>query len=266
VIRLIYDALGKSELMIKRTTIMPDSPENVYDFHVHHECEIYVNISGEVSFAVGDKVYPIRHGDVLIIPPYEYHHCVYNGNALHDHYWILFSAEKESVFRKFFQKAEKSHHYRLSPENRVKLIEIIAKLEREEKNEIEKYGLFFDFMRLLQSAENAAADELVFDEETLKALDFIAKNCYLPIKVSDVAKAAFISVNTLERKFEKYLKISPREYIKKKRLARAVQLLSEGKSVAEACDGSGFGDCSAFISLFRKVYGITPKRYKNLQY
>ena len=42
----------------------------------------------------------------------------------------------------------------------------------------------------------------------------------------------------------------------------AVRLLDEGASVQEACDRSGFSDCSRFIAQFRAHCGRTPLQYK----
>ena len=68
-----------------------NSPENVYDDHIHEECEIYINLSGDVSFSVEGAVYPIMPGGVIITRPYEYHYRLYNSNKLHKHFWILFN-------------------------------------------------------------------------------------------------------------------------------------------------------------------------------
>ena len=261
---MLYDDLGQIDLQIKRTRLTASSPENVYDFHAHSESEIYVNITGDISFAVGDKLYTIQSGDVLIIPPYEYHRCIYNGDVLHEHYWILFSAEKWKNFGTFYQSGNmNSRHFRLSPENLSIFIEICDKIERKQKNDVEGYGLLFDFLRLLQNADKAEVSEISLGREMTNALNYISANYTMPISIEQVAKAAFVSINTLERHFKKYLKVTPSEYIKKKRLARAAQLLDEGETVMEACVKSGFNDCSAFIAMFRKVYGATPKKYKN---
>ena len=48
----------------------------------------------------------------------------------------------------------------------------------------------------------------------------------------------------------------------KKQLANAAKLLSEGHSVTDAAEMSGFADCSNFILLFKKAYKITPLQYK----
>ena len=94
------------------------------------------------------------------------------------------------------------------------------------------------------------------------ALDFIHKNLSEPILVKDIANAAYVSIATLERHFEDNLQMSPSEYLKKRRLAHAANLLQNGASVTYACQQSGFIDCSKFIILFRKHYGTTPYKWK----
>ena len=46
------------------------------------------------------------------------------------------------------------------------------------------------------------------------------------------------------------------------RVQRAVELLQEGKAVAEVSLKCGFSDCSAFIRIFKKKIGVTPGQYK----
>ena len=72
--------------------IYADSSENVNYSHIHDECEIYVNLRGDLSFIVENNIYPIKPGDIIITRPHEYHHCVYHSNKLHRHFWILFSS------------------------------------------------------------------------------------------------------------------------------------------------------------------------------
>ena len=58
---------------------------NENESHIHEECEIYLNLSGDVSFEVENKIYPISRGSVIITRPYEYHHCIYHSDACHKH-------------------------------------------------------------------------------------------------------------------------------------------------------------------------------------
>ena len=72
----------------------------------------------------------------------------------------------------------------------------------------------------------------------------------------------YISATTLNRLFREYLHITPKYYLNSKRLSHARILLKNGKSVLNACLESGFSDCSNFIRLFKKRFGITPSQYK----
>ena len=37
-----------------------ESKQNAYDSHIHSECEIYINVSGDVSFVIENRIYPIK--------------------------------------------------------------------------------------------------------------------------------------------------------------------------------------------------------------
>ena len=56
--------------------------------------------------------------------------------------------------------------------------------------------------------------------------------------------------------------MTPSDYLRKRRLSHAAELLAGGSSVMEACLQSGFSDNSRFIALFKRYYGMTPLNYK----
>ena len=82
---------------------------NHNETHIHKECEIYLNLSGDVSFEVENRIYPVSRGTVIITRPYEYHHCILRSSARHSHYWITFSAEHTESFLKLFFDREKGN-------------------------------------------------------------------------------------------------------------------------------------------------------------
>ncbi len=230
--------------------------------HIHEECEIYINLSGDVSFMVEDRIYPISTGSIIITRPYEYHHCIYNSQKQHKHFWILFSSKgNEKLLVQFFnRKSGEGNLLKLSPENTEELINLCHSM-CESKNNIDGYLKFFKLLSLLESG-TSVTNLKATQKEIEGALDYINKHLAEPITVKEVALANHTSVNTLERKFEKILKTTPYKYIKNKRLANAVKLLSDGESVTDVATKSGFSDCSAFITLFKKTYGLTPLKYK----
>ena len=85
---------------------------------------------------------------------------------------------------------------------------------------------------------------------------------YTVVVDDDIIKNRFISAATLNRRFRKYVRLSPKKFLESKKLSYAAKLLSDGASVTDACLASGFSDCSHFIALFKKQFGKTPFKYK----
>ena len=80
--KLCLSPFGTLRLQVAYSELDSKSKQNTFDSHIHNECEIYINLSGDVSFVVENKVYPIVPGSIIITRPGEYHHCVYHSNAL----------------------------------------------------------------------------------------------------------------------------------------------------------------------------------------
>ncbi len=262
--KLTPSPFGSLRIQASYSEVDSKSKLNTFDSHIHNECEIYINLSGDVSFVVENKVYPIVPGSIIITRPGEYHHCVYHSNALHKNFWILFSVDQpETILDRFYNRAlGENNMLMLSGRNLKKLTDLCHSLVDEQTTDAESYYRFFSLLHLLNAADVSIF--LIDEEAPLMdlALDFIHKNLSEPITVRDVAAAAFVSVNTLERHFTKNLQMSPSMYLKKRRLAHAAHLLQNGASVTYAAGQSGFSDCSKFIIQFKKHYATTPFRYK----
>jgi AraC-like DNA-binding protein len=233
------------------------------DQHVHEDCEIYIHLDGDVSFMVEDKIYPIRHGDILITRPYEYHHCIYHSKSSHKHFWILFSASgNEKIFKRFFdRKKGEGNLLSLNSENRQTLIDVCFRLCKKPESESELYCLFFTLINLIEGAkcgENGKDDTSTMS----RILKSIHQNYADKLLISRLAEESYISVSTLERKFEHYFNITPYEYIKNIRLTNVARMLDEGKSVTESAEACGFSDTSTMITFFKKHFGMTPLQYK----
>lgn len=235
------------------------------DSHVHPECEIYVNLSGNVSFMCEQHIYPISPGSIIITRPYEYHHCVYHSNDVHKHFWILFSAKgNEKMFERFFNRPLGSNNLlSLRPADQKRLSDICFSMLEAGRTPAADYRDFFNLIDLINTA---TVSDIPWDDRNdavTLALEYIDRHFNERITVRELASLTHVSVNTLERHFSEKVGISPAAYIKKKRLANAAIMLSEGASVTEACFVCGFSDYSGFISAFKKSYGVTPLKYKN---
>jgi AraC-like DNA-binding protein len=74
------------------------------------------------------------------------------------------------------------------------------------------------------------------------------------------AKAG-VSVRTIERTFLKEVGTSFESWRRQVRLTKAVELLVSGCSVKEVAYKIGYCQTSAFVEMFRRTFGTTPKAW-----
>lgn len=243
------------------------SLQNQHESHIHEQCEIYLNLTGDVSFEVEDHLYPIFRGSIILTRPYEYHHCLYHSDALHKNYCIWFDpAENEPLLRPFFQRRQgQDNLIQLEEDELQMLCGLLNALLHNDLSLIEQQLAFFKILRLLESQDpiQHSAATPALSREVRLALQYMEQHLSQELTTQELARAAHVSVNTLERYFRKELQTTPLAALRKKRLIRASGLLRNGRTLAEACELSGFSDYSHFIQLFRRQFGITPLRYQN---
>ena len=232
------------------------------DSHIHNECEIYVNLTGDVSFMVENRIYRVKSGDVIITRPHEAHHCILHNTHIHDHFCITFTSENnEEILSRFFvRNAGDENYISLSEPLKKKLIKLCYSLV-EEENKLNKHIAFFCLIDML-TEEKSTVTGVNLPEDVEACIEYINKNLSGAITVKDLADYAHVTVNTLERHFKKYTGLSPYTYIQNCRLVLAVSILEKGGTVTRAAADSGFPDYSHFIALFRKIYGKTPLQFK----
>lgn len=229
--------------------------------HIHNECEIYLNISGDIGFIAEKNLYDIKSGDIFITRPNEYHHCIIKQDCTHEHFWITFSTNgNDRLLSPFFQR-EAGHQnlISLNEQLRTKAIELCFKLLKS-KDETEQYFTFFELLYIIWGENKPSSTPL--PEDVTACIEYINKNYMKPISVKDLSQLNFVSLNTLERRFKKYIGITPMAYIQNRRFSNAISILNSGGTVMEAAFESGFPDYSHFIALFKKKYGKTPLQHQ----
>lgn len=231
--------------------------------HTHNEFEIYINISGDVSFLVENNLYKLSRGDVIVARPGEYHHCVYRSDAPHKFFWILFECEKNKDTLDFLLGGFKQNYFSPKEELREELLDLCYEMYNSVLSEEDKIYSFLRIFKILKiSSETLDKPQSKMPQELQKIIAYIDGHICEEITVAGIAKALYISEGTLERRFKEYLDLTPLEYIRKKKLVLAAEMLREGKSVLTAGSSVGYNDTSYFIELFKRYYGTTPYKYK----
>lgn len=233
------------------------------DVHTHSECELYINISGDVSFMVENKIYPMTHGDVIVARPGERHHCIYRSDAMHKFYWILLKYDIHDTFFKDFLNNLPSNYISLSENAKNELLDICNTMHSETFSQEEKYFLFFRMMHILFSGSSiSAVSDANFPKDLNSVLKYIDEHICSDLRLSAISKELYISHSTIERRFLEYFGTTPLKFIQKKKLSYAATLLRNGETVLNAGLEVGYTDNSYFIKLFKKYYGVTPFQYK----
>jgi len=75
------------------------------------------------------------------------------------------------------------------------------------------------------------------------------------------AREVGASTRTLSRLFPAQTGMSFQSWRQQRRLLRALELLATGDNVTAVAFELGYDNTSAFIAMFRRCLGITPKRY-----
>lgn len=112
--------------------------------------------------------------------------------------------------------------------------------------------------------QRQSTNSLAIDDRPLaEALHFIRTNLHRPIGVGDVVEATSLSRRLLEQRFQKALGRSPAAEIRRVRIERAKQLLTDTQlSVAQVALASGFNFVEAMNVVFRREAGLTPTQYR----
>lgn len=258
--------MSKVDFSITYADIAANYPSDPGDSHIHAECEIYVNLSGDVSFEVENRIYPISRGSVIITRPFEYHHCIYHAIGQHKHYWITFSAKEDEDFLKLFFHREKGRN-NLIVLNDAQLQELCSVLDTLLQTNVEPLLQRINLLRIFQILNAGTGVAFTSHGSNLpkivaNALLYMDAHFSEEISIDMIAAACNVSQNTLERHFKDAIGASPSATLRKKRLVASLEYLRDGKGIAEAACKCGFSDYSNYIQLFRKQFGLTPLQYK----
>jgi AraC-like DNA-binding protein len=248
----------------KRYTAVDDVTHD--EEHIHDFYEIYLNLSGEVSFLVEDTLYPISRGDVIVTRPNEVHKCIYHSDGIHEHYciWLDSLPLPSDRLREEFGKQTLVV---LAEEERERMTELCASLWRiDPSDELLRYrtaAYLFEVLDLICRSRRSDPPAHDLPHSFSEIVDYITSHYFEPAcTVAHLCERFYTSKSTLCRCFRRYFQTTPSDYIESRRLSEAKKLLLAGQSVQDVCFRCGFSDCSYFILRFRKKFGVTPYRFQ----
>ncbi|KJR44602.1 Transcriptional regulator, AraC family [Desulfosporosinus sp. I2] len=245
--------------------------------HFHDCYELCIVTSGEGNFSYGNNVYKVKQGDIFVA----------DSEVIHE---ISVSKLQDLQLIYFLIQIETDNN--LSPKSiQDQSIESFLsghKVITVAQKQMFAYFLFIDtyysakksrgygIEQALKSLILESIDLLAVKSERLlkgqlhspntfeAALDYIDHNLNNKITVSEVARQLNVSERTLQYLFKKYLNRTIVDYINEKKMVLAAHHLKKQFSVSETACQVGIGGCPQFTRLFKKYFGVGPKKYQQL--
>ena len=116
------------------------------------------------------------------------------------------------------------------------------------------------FHRLQSVQEGRIGNEA---EERLSAvMAYVKCNLDKPIDVAQLSRKAYMSESHFHRVFKQAMGMSPSAYVRRERLRKAAELISEGQlSISAVGEEVGFASVAHFSKAFKSIYGVSPNAY-----
>lgn len=257
--------------------------------HWHDEMEIIAIERGQLEIKIGEDNFIGRAGDIFFVNPRELHLM---GPSEIDglYYTLLFPIEFIS-----FQTQDALETELLSPIRSNKLLfphqlqggikemvypflqEIISSNMQKHDIGAKEISLSRHHLRtrilLLEMLECLYENGALLKSETngdtnmqKEMLAYIDAHCMEKITLSMLAEEFHLSEKYVSRYFVEHFKISFSNYVIHHRLTYARALLeTSDEQVTEIAMQSGFSNVSYFIRAFKKMYGISPLKYRKKQ-
>ena len=206
-------------------------------------------VNGTGNFKIKNKNFVVTPGDILFIPantPYEVEYSisesiVANLNECNYSEAEIIRLKNPSEAELLFLQLLKEWNVRYSF-NQAK-------------------SAIYDILEKINNDKRTSSVKTLFTT----AVQYIETHyCETTLDIGTVCEECFISTSSLHRAFLHNLGISPKQYIIKLRMNKAVQLLSEKNySVKEISYLCGFSDEKYFSRAFKNKYGYPPSQLRN---
>jgi len=160
-------------------------------------------------------------------------------------------------------------HLSLPDQERVQGFFLEIERERAEKKvgwALRSRALLVDFMvffsRVFSARFPARQADSPYIGYVSGALAGIEEHYHENLTVQGLAASLGISADHLTRQFRQAMGITPIEYLRRFRFARALELLRQQRPVSEVCQAVGFHHVSHFSREFKVFFDMTPSAFQ----
>lgn len=251
-------------------------------FHFHNNYELLLCTKGNIELYIEQSRYVAVPGTLFAISTEEVHKVMVMDSSEYERYVVHFGASIIQPLLGYdaidLLACFKGHAP--GAQNAVVLgdekLQEFCRIFEQIKNVLEQepYGketLKITYMaQLLILVNRAFSHTAVPPSKPVSALvasimKYVDSHLSQPLSLEDIAGGLFMDKYYMAHQFKKQTGDSLYHFILMKRIALARRLLTEGRTVAEVCEQTGFNNYNNFIRTFRKYADMPPGEYRKLQ-
>lgn len=225
-------------------------------------------LSGCGELKYGDRIYKLGPGKAMLVK-IPHNHCYYfPQSSQNDWEFIYLSLNGSEVLRLVDNIITKNGPVLSFPQSSQVVdtaIEIInSTINGQHISCFKASSLAYRFAaELLESAESNPDSESRVPDFINDVINFVMENLDKSIGIEDMAKVSGYSKYHFSRLFSEYMHISPGAFLSRARLNHARNLLQTKRYfIKETAGLCGFNDMSHFSAEFKKLFGTTPKQFR----
>lgn len=240
--------------------------------HNHRNHELYYLANGTTKYIVGDEIFNVVRGDVVIIPKYVLHstdseECMHNERFLLSFNDDLFDEETACLLEPFLNQ-----RFVHIPENkRAEFEHILHAIKQHYDRECAvsmatvKIHILELISYLYHYGTKTVAKISDSDKIVHKISEYINQHYGEELSLKKISRHFSISESHISRKFKSVAGVGINEYVTFVRIMNAERMLrAENVSITAVASRCGFNDSNYFSAVFKKVKGITPLRFAKL--
>lgn len=248
----------------------------ISSLHTHSYTEIFVCKSKTMNIKAINQTITLHSGDIAIVPTQTMH--LISPNLEQETNWISIGVvcskcqcqSNQDLYSKISLLFNQDHILICKKEN--SLYEIIKKIQSANINEATSHILEFtsELIKLSSIIENEEISTTKTTNNKTKNINILLKLDYIinyefmnPLTSEEIAKKLYISQRQLSRLVLNCFETNLHTLLTRKRISAATKLLIETSDTIENILLTvGFNNKNNFYREFKKIYGITPAKYR----
>lgn len=144
--------------------------------------------------------------------------------------------------------------------------ELIQRVDKMKRISDVRTLIYRAMIQFAQRARRNRPNRRVHSAAIETCVNYIDAHLHYTISLGDLSQSCGLSTSHLSHLFKKETGMSPIEYIRKRRLLAARDLLLEGRLGSSAvANVFGFSSQSYFIACFKEEFGVTPGEFRRMK-